>query len=63
MALGILNGGLGLSFASNTMAGKIVYAVLAGLVGLGYCLILAFLETRKRRVQKESSVISVEERR
>jgi hypothetical protein len=36
LVLAFVNGGLGLQLARDTVAGKIVYSVVAGLVGLGY---------------------------
>jgi hypothetical protein len=45
MALGIINGGLGLQLTNNTKTGKIVYAVIAGLVGVVY--VLAVVLKRK----------------
>ncbi len=40
MVCGIVNGGLGLSLAGNSNKGMIVYAVVAGVVGALYVLLV-----------------------
>jgi hypothetical protein len=40
MLCGIINGGLGLQLAANTTKGKIAYAVIAGVVGFLYTLLV-----------------------
>lgn len=45
MILAVINGGLGLKLAANSKGGKIAYAVVAGVMGLGY--ILATVLKRK----------------
>lgn len=49
--LGIVNGGLGLQLANNTRPGTIVYGVVAGLVGVGYCGVMLLVEVRNKRRQ------------
>lgn len=48
MILGVINGGLGLKLAANTNGGKIVYGVVAGVVGLVY-LVLVLLKRKGRK--------------
>jgi hypothetical protein len=43
---GIVNGGLGLQLAANTMPGKIVYSVLGGLAGAAMILLAVATESR-----------------
>jgi len=40
MVLAVVNGGLGLQLAANTINGEIVYGVLAGVIGLAYILLV-----------------------
>jgi hypothetical protein len=42
MALGIVNGGLGLKLAANTNGGKIAYGVVAGGIAVLYALLVVF---------------------
>jgi len=51
--LGIINGGLGLQLAANTMAGKIAYSVLGGIMGALLCAVAVLFETKKLVKQKE----------
>ncbi|PGH23888.1 hypothetical protein AJ80_02137 [Polytolypa hystricis UAMH7299] len=61
--VGIINGGLGLQLAANTMAGKIVYGVIAGIVGAAYCIVMVLVELRMTKVgTTETSEMALEER-
>lgn len=50
--LGIIDGGLGIRLANNTMAGEIVYGVIAGISGVAFIGLIIWSEIKKR---KESS--------
>lgn len=47
IVMGIINGGLGLQLAANSMAGKIVYSVLGGIVGAALCIMAIVVETKR----------------
>lgn len=49
--------------AANTTAGKIVYGVLAGFVGVSYCVLVVFFTVKKGRAEKVSSEDIVMEER
>lgn len=51
IALGIVNGGLGLQLANNTRPGTITYGVAAGVIGVGYCVVMFLVEVRNGRRQ------------
>ena len=48
IALGIINGGLGLGLANNSNQAKIGYGVVAGVIGLTYYIVAAFYTVRPR---------------
>jgi hypothetical protein len=52
--MGIINGGLGLQLAHNTMAGKTTYAVLGGIMGAALCFLALFVEARKVSTKKKT---------
>ncbi|KAK6515266.1 hypothetical protein TWF506_007609 [Arthrobotrys conoides] len=52
VVLGIVNGGLGLLLAENTRAGEIAYAVVAGLAGFTYLMVVVQWIFRTRAVEK-----------
>ncbi|RJE25924.1 integral membrane protein [Aspergillus sclerotialis] len=58
--LGIINGGLGLALAGNTMAGTIAYGVVAGAIGVAYLSLVGGFEWRK--VKRSVEVIPSSER-
>ncbi|KLJ08563.1 hypothetical protein EMPG_15991 [Blastomyces silverae] len=61
--LGMTNGGLGLQLADNTRAGTVAYGVVAGLVGVAYCTVVAFFEVRKWSHRDDvASDVGLEER-
>ncbi|KAH6704100.1 hypothetical protein BKA61DRAFT_617862 [Leptodontidium sp. MPI-SDFR-AT-0119] len=47
MLLGIVNGGLGLRLAGNTLVGTITYGAIAGLVSILYCAVLVVSELKR----------------
>ena len=49
LALGIINGGLGLMLAENTKGGEIAYGVVAGVVGLMYLSVITLWLIRRKR--------------
>lgn len=49
LILGVINGGLGLQLADNTVKGKIAYGVIAGVVFLSYVAVLGVSYMRQRR--------------
>lgn len=49
IALAVINGGLGLRLAKNTNKGKIVYAVVAGFVGVVYLAVALVAGLRRDR--------------
>ncbi|KAK6531144.1 hypothetical protein TWF281_007968 [Arthrobotrys megalospora] len=52
VVVGIVNGGLGLLLAENTRAGEIAYAVVGGLAGLTYLMVVVQWIFRTRAVEK-----------
>lgn len=50
IALGMVNGGLGLKLAQNTNGGIIAYAVVAGLAGLVYVTLVVWGMWKARRM-------------
>jgi hypothetical protein len=47
VALGVINGGLGLKLAQNTTGGKIAYGIVAGIVGATYLALLLIRSWRR----------------
>ncbi|RDW56390.1 hypothetical protein BP5796_13212 [Coleophoma crateriformis] len=54
MGLAIINGGLGLKLAGNSMSGSTAYGILAGIVTLFYLIVLLFLGRGRKTMQKDS---------
>jgi hypothetical protein len=62
--LGMINGGLGLQLADNSMGGTIAYGVVAGTVGLSYCGGMVVVELKRWRPGKKmTSNVPLEEGR
>lgn len=60
--LGMINGGLGLQLADNSMGGTIAYGVVAGTVGLFYCGGMVVVELKRwRQGQKTTSNVPMKE--
>jgi len=56
IALGIINGGLGLKLAQNTAGGEIAYGIVAGLVGAVYLLLLLIRAWKRYKMTDEGAV-------
>jgi uncharacterized BrkB/YihY/UPF0761 family membrane protein len=52
IALGIINGGLGLQLAANTAKGNVAYGVIAGVIVVIYFVVIIFTMFRKNTVSK-----------
>lgn len=53
--LGIINGGLGLQLADDSMSGMIAYGVVAGIVGVMYCVGMVVFELKRARQGKNTT--------
>ena len=52
IVLAVINGGLGLQLANNTTGGKILYIVVAGVIGVAYCAVVLNLPRDLRSARK-----------
>jgi sulfite exporter TauE/SafE len=49
LIVGVINGGLGLQLAGNTMSGEIAYAVVAGVILIIYLVVASYGEMKRSR--------------
>ena len=62
LALGIINGGIGLMLADNTTGGEIAYGVVAGVMGTVYIAAIAWwIRTRIAEVEKQGPGVEMAE--